>query len=169
MELVSRHEEKVGSITLVLPADLHLDTVQAENQVGKIELEGVQAETLDLHAAAGDVSVSGCTAQTMDLRANAGSIALQDGSADSIQARAQVGRVSIDGTQCTDLLDLQANVGGIEATLPGTAEDYAFSGGTVIGKVDYDGQMYSEETAREDACRLQVQSEVGSIRVRFSE
>ena len=162
------YEEKVGSITLRLPADHALDTVEAENDVGKIELTGLQADTMTVRADAGNLDISDCQAQSMDLETDVGNISLQDGQADTVQARAQVGRVNVEGIRCTSLLDLQADVGGVEAALPGSAEDYAFSGGTTLGKTSYGGTVYTEQTARADACRLQVRAEVGGIQIRFT-
>ena len=47
-------------------------------------------------------------------------------------------------------------------------EDSAFSGGTTLGKTSYGGTVYTEQTARAGACRLQVRAEVGGIQIRFT-
>lgn len=119
----AKNSLSVGSasceVTITVPKDAQLKSVDLESSVGSISAEGISAATIKAIADVGEVDIDSCTADAFTLSSNVGSIGLH-GVADlndaSIEARVDVGSIVVDGTEHSGSFSQPGTGTKIEAT-----------------------------------------------------
>lgn len=97
-------------LTVTLP-DKQYEQLEAGLAVGTLKVEGVDAKTLSVAAAAGEAKVSGVRAEQLELSSAAGKVILRDAWAQKAEVGAAAGSLQLEGVEA-DELSVSSAVGG---------------------------------------------------------
>ena len=97
-------------LTVTLP-DKQYEQLEAGLAVGTLKVEGVDAKTLSVAAAAGEAEVSGVRAEQLELSSAAGKVILRDAWAQKAEVGAAAGSLQLEGVEA-DELSVSSAVGG---------------------------------------------------------
>ena len=97
-------------LTVTLP-DKQYEQLEAGLAVGTLKVEGVDAKTLSVAAAAGEAEVSGVQAEQLELASAAGKVILRDTWARKAEVAAAAGSLQLEGVEA-DELSVSSAVGG---------------------------------------------------------
>ena len=97
-------------LTVTLP-DKQYEQLEAGLAVGTLKVEGVDAKTLSVAAAAGEAEVSGVQAEQLELSSAAGKVILRDTWAQKAEVAAAAGSLQLEGVEA-DELSVSSAVGG---------------------------------------------------------
>lgn len=97
-------------LTVTLP-DKQYEQLEAALAVGTLKVEGVDAKTLSVAAAAGEAEVSGVQAEQLELSSAAGKVILRDAWAQKAEVGAAAGSLQLEGVEA-DELSVSSAVGG---------------------------------------------------------
>ena len=97
-------------LTVTLP-DKQYEELEAGLAVGTLKVEGVDAKTLSVAAAAGEAEVSGVRAEQLELSSAAGKVILRDAWAQKAEVGAAAGSLQLEGVEA-DELSVSSALGG---------------------------------------------------------
>ena len=97
-------------LTVTLP-DKQYEQLEAGLAVGTLKVEGIDAKTLSVAAAAGEAEVSGVRAEQLELSSAAGKVILRDAWAQKAEVGAAAGSLQLEGVEA-DELSVSSAVGG---------------------------------------------------------
>ena len=97
-------------LTVTLP-DKQYEQLEAGLAVGTLKVEGIDAKTLSVAAAAGGAEVSGVRAEQLELSSAAGKVILRDAWAQKAEVGAAAGSLQLEGVEA-DELSVSSAVGG---------------------------------------------------------
>ena len=97
-------------LTVTLP-DKQYEQLEAGLAVGMLKVEGVDAKTLSVAAAAGEAEVSGVRAEQLELSSAAGKVILRDTWAQKAEVGAAAGSLQLEGVEA-DELSVSSALGG---------------------------------------------------------
>lgn len=117
-------------LTVTLP-DKQYEQLEAGLAVGTLKVEGVDAKTLSVAAAAGEAEVSGVQAEQLELASAAGKVILRDTWARKAEVAAAAGSLQLEGVEA-DELSVSSAVGGASLKQV-TAGDLEI--GSVLGNI----------------------------------
>lgn len=117
-------------LTVTLP-DKQYEQLEAGLAVGTLKVEGVDAKTLSVAAAAGEAEVSGVQAEQLELSSAAGKVILRDTWAQKAEVAAAAGSLQLEGVEA-DELSVSSAVGGASLKQV-TAGDLEI--GSVLGNI----------------------------------
>ena len=117
-------------LTVTLP-DKQYEQLEAGLAVGTLKVEGVDAKTLSVAAAAGEAEVSGVQAEQLELASAAGKVILRDAWARKAEVAAAAGSLQLEGVEA-DELSVSSAVGGASLKQV-TAGDLEI--GSVLGNI----------------------------------
>lgn len=87
------------SLTVTLPRELYLNMFQVEAVSAKVQMDAVNADTIQIEAVSGSLSVSNSAARTVNVDAVSGRIALESVTADSLTVTGISGETRIEQSQ----------------------------------------------------------------------
>ena len=117
-------------LTVTLP-DKQYEQLEAGLAVGTLKVEGVDAKTLSVAAAAGEAEVSGVQTEQLELSSAAGKVILRDAWAQKAEVGAAAGSLQLEGVEA-DELSVSSAVGGASLKQV-TAGDLEI--GSVLGNI----------------------------------
>lgn len=155
-------------LTLCIPADAVLDKAKITTGAGKLSVETLSANDLDLELGAGEVDIRCLNAAVRaDIDGGAGKLTIADGTLHDLDLDMGVGQLNLT---CAVLgnSDLGLGVGESNITLIGSRDDYCITAEKGIGDATIDGRSISnEETFGSGANKIEVDGGVGAIRIDF--
>lgn len=155
------------SLILTVPEDKNFRSVDIDAGAGKITVESLSADTLELDLGAGDVEIHRLTvAHSAEINGGAGRITVGSGSVRDLDFDAGVGEVSIR-TALTGESEINMGIGKVDITLLGTEADYTLSIDKGIGSATFNGAEMSGGTRYGSGSnRLDIDGGIGEIRIR---
>ncbi len=157
-----------GKIVITVPKDSVLHDLTIDSGAGKIEIDKVLADRLDVSQGAGLLSIREGDFSKTDIDGGAGKIEITSSILNNLELDAGVGKVEIEAL-ITGNSSIDCGVGEISILLLGNREDYRIEAEKGVGSIKIDGNNYSNDTTvgRGDNL-LELDGGVGSIIIDFS-
>ncbi len=151
-------------VVLTLP-DIALSEVEIDMDAGILKIDALTADTLELEFDAGDVEIGLISiAKSAEISGGAGKLVIQDGTLTSLDLTVSVGKSEIRA-RIAEGASLDCDLGSLDLSLIGAADEYAFEVSNDIGTVSIDGVSVSEGTVGEGATTLTLDCAMGTVNI----
>lgn len=156
------------TVILTIPQGFVFADASLETGAGKVDIDALSANTLDLDLGAGAVDIGTLNAKSRaKVSTGTGKLTIRDGQLHDLDMDMGVGKLEFTG-QLTGTNDLNLGVGAAELNLKGSPEDYQIRLNKGLGSVRLDGKPLSDGcTVGEGAHRIDIDGGVGSISIQF--
>lgn len=160
-------------ITLCIPKDGFIDSLELELGAGQVTLNGINAGEVSLEVGAGQIFVNNIKAQELEVSVGAGQVELEGVDVDMLDA--EIGMGELTGTaDIRKSADLECSMGNMELTLIGSQQDFNYqlevaAGNIEIGRNSYSG-LANEQKVNNGADKdLTIECSMGNITIEFED
>lgn len=155
-------------LELYIPDGTVFEKAEISFGAGRVEIECLSAENLNLELGAGEVVIDNLVAQSnAKINGGAGKITIGGGRLANLELDMGIGQMNLT-SKLTGNCKLEFGVGAAKLKLIGTSEDYKISVSKGIGEVTVDGEKVSDGATRgEGANRVKVEGGIGAIKISF--
>ena len=159
---------KGATVILNVPADFVFDNATIHTGAGKVEIDTLSVNVLDLDLGAGKADIGALTVNTRaDIDGGAGALSISGGRLCNLDLDMGVGNLSLRSRIEGDSV-LDFGVGRTDLTLLGTREDYRIELDKGVGAATLEGEAMQEDAVYGNGGnRLKIDGGVGSVHVDF--
>lgn len=161
------------TVTLYVPANVHLDEVNIELGAGIMTGNNLTADKMKLETGVGSISLEQVNASELKLSAGAGILEIKDMTTDRLNAEVGMGELVASGA-INEQADVSCAMGNIELYLDGDREDFSYRLESVMGNITLDGSDYSglglEQTHNFNSAaskNINIECNMGNVEVDF--
>ena len=144
-----------------------MNTVQIETGAGKVTIEQLTSDTLNLNFGAGEVNMKHLRAtQTSKINGGAGKITVQDGNLNDLNLKMGVGELNLHAI-LTGNCDFTLGIGKSNITLLGNMDEYCIRTKKGIGEITLDDKTVSNNTSiGSGPNNIKIDGGIGEIHLR---
>ncbi len=155
-------------VTLTLPAGHELREATLQTGAGRVAIQQLTAQELDLDLGAGEVIISTLVAtQEADIDTGAGRVTISDGSLKNLDLDMGLGKLELTA-KLSGSCQIDQGVGEIRLRLMGSQDDYTISVKKGIGDIQIDGRSVENDTTHgRGEGKLRVNGGIGSAHITF--
>lgn len=159
-----------SKLILSIPADKVFEGVYIETGAGKLDIDTLLTDTLELNLGAGSVHINKMVVtQKTILDGGAGEIVVADGTLHNLDLDMGVGSVTLT-SKITGNSEIDAGVGEINLNLLGSLGDYQIKVDKGIGDIKMNGQKIEDHsTTGSGSNRIEIDGGIGSIHIKISD
>lgn len=160
---------KNGDLIIYLPVDYFFDDVSIENGAGKIKIDIINANNLNLNLGAGKVDIQNLTiANETEIDGGAGEMNIKNSHLNNLDLDMGVGKITLSA-KITGNSKINSGVGEMIINLNGTEEDYKIRIDKGIGSATLDGKNMEDDTYYGNGTNIiNIDGGVGSIKINYS-
>ena len=151
-------------LTIAVPADITLNVLEAQTDVGDIDISVVEAETASLQADVGSINIRDCSFAFTNAEADVGAITFENCTMDDGEMSADVGEIRL--TDCTfSNLELSGDLGDIIVSTDSDLTDFQIDLSVDLGEIRINNESYKKSYNQRGSSgkRLEIENEIGSI------
>lgn len=136
-------EEDEGNIlTLYVPADCVMDTVELELGAGSMQVEKLNVQNLDISVEAGKLTVDSLDAGDVTISLGAGMVSINNASMQNTKMSVGAGSMSING-RIAGNVDADCAMGSLQMKLSGNEKDFNYELQCMAGNIVLNGEKHS--------------------------
>ena len=163
---------ETSHLTVFIPDGKRLDYLHVSQNVGRINLDNINADQLTIELDGGDVFVTEANCLSLDVDIALGNCRVSGLTADRVESSVDAGNLSLDG-KITNTGKFKCQLGRIALQLDGRAGDYSIDAKTDLGSITIDGARVNSGSYRplgtaSDAPRLSLDCDLGEISLNFN-
>lgn len=157
-----------NDVVITIPAESKFENVSIETGAGKIDLETITTETLDLDLGAGKTTIGKLdVSSSAEISGGVGKFEINDGIIKDLELDLGVGKSEVKA-KLLEEAKIETGVGDLRLALVGTAEDYKIYVEKGLGAIKIDGRNVSTETTHGNGNnKINVDGGVGTIKIDF--
>lgn len=157
-------------LTLYLPADTVLEKANITTGAGRLTIDYLSADTMNLELGAGEVKIDTLIAASdADIDGGAGKITISGGALHNLDLDMGVGQLNLSSA-LTGESELDLGVGESNITVIGNKEDYKLDIEKGIGNITVDGTGVSNIKAQGNGSNsIELSGGIGAIHLKFKE
>lgn len=165
----SMNSPKTGRVVVYLPENAGLDSVSIQVDMGDIHMEDRMVDSLFINSDMGRAQLSGITARSLDMYCDMGGLSALDCTVtDSLTASNSMGEIEISG-DIRGTVDLEDDMGSITLRTAAPVSDFGYDLEVDMGKLTVNGRTYTGHTEREGGPHsLYARNSMGNIDLSFS-
>lgn len=158
------------TVILNIPRDYVFDYAQIDTGAGKVDIDTLSANVLELSLGAGRADIKNLTANSRaDIDGGAGEITIDGGRLCNLDLEMGVGKLTLK-SRIEGKSSLDYGVGETNLTLIGSREDYQIEIDKGIGDAELSGyDMRDDEVYGTGEHKIEIDGGVGSLKIEFSE
>lgn len=154
-------------LTLYVPKDTTFGFADISTGAGKLTVDALCAETLDLQLGAGAVEIGYLeAAREADIEGGAGAVTVADGSLMNLELEMGLGELTMTASLHGDC-ELSLGVGESDLTLLGDEADYSVEIEKGLGTIKVNGNTVSAYRSTGGSNRVDIEGGVGEINLMF--
>ncbi|MDE6220986.1 MAG: DUF4097 domain-containing protein [Lachnospiraceae bacterium] len=155
------------SLSLTVPAQKVLDSINVHTALGNIELEGISASECELLSNMGNCTLRKCSFDKSDLKTNLGEISVRDTGLGKAEVDNDMGEINLDACTFGDL-SITASMGGVKVDAAQALDGYDMELEADLGSVHVnnrdEGTKYHQSGSDGE---LEIDTNMGSIRLTY--
>lgn len=155
-------------IDVYIPDDLVFDRAKISTGAGRVKIETLSADIIDLDFGAGEVEIGSLTANSRaDIDGGAGKITINGGLLHNLELDIDVGELNL--TSCIEgKSSVDCGIGETNLCILGSADDYEISLDKGLGEARLDGEKMSGDSVYGNGKnRLEISGGIGEINISF--
>lgn len=157
---------KGGTLVLYLPKNIILKKADIITGAGRVDVDTLSSDSLELELGAGEVKINSLTAtKSADIDGGAGKITISDGSLCNLDLDMGVGQLNLKSALVGNS-ELDLGIGETNLTLVGNKDDYSIKTEKGIGSITIDGKK-TQDFNSNGKNRVEINGGVGEINVSF--
>ena len=154
-------------LTVYIPQGTVLDEADITTGAGKVQIEALSAENLELELGAGDLTASNLTVtRGADIQGGAGRVTLTDCSIHNLDMEMGVGQLNMRAA-LSGRSELDLGVGESNITLVGSKNDYSLDISKGIGELMVEGKKVNDAGIHGGENRVSINGGIGRIDIGF--
>lgn len=163
------NKNNTGKLIIYVPDNYIFDNVSLENGAGKINIEILSTQKLNLDLGAGKVTIDNLTVLTeSEIDGGAGEITIKEGSLNNLDLDMGVGKVTINSF-ISGSSEIDAGIGELNLNLSGTEDDYKIILDKGIGNATINEQLMQDSKYYGNGSNLiNISGGIGAININFS-
>lgn len=160
-------------ITLSIPKDRYIDSLELELGAGLVTLNGINAGEVSLEVGAGQIFVNNVRAEELEVSVGAGQVELGGVAVDKLDAEIGMGELA-GSVDIRKSADLECSMGNMELTFKGSQQDFNYqlevaAGNIEVGRNSYSG-LANEQKINNGADKdLTIECSMGNITIEFED
>lgn len=157
-----------SDLIIYLPLNYLFNNVSIENGAGKIDIESLNTERLNLDLGAGKVNINNLTVlKDTEIDGGAGEINITNGNLTNLDLDMGVGKLTLTAT-INENSKIDAGVGALDLNLIGTIDDYKIILDKGLGNATLDGEKMKNSTYYGNGSKLiDIDGGIGAIKIDF--
>lgn len=156
-----------GNLIIYIPQELEFEKVEIDTVAGKVDVEALKTEKLNLNLGAGETIIKNIVANEADIETGAGKLTIENGKLNDLDFDMGVGETNIK-TELTGKNKIDTGIGSLKLNLLGNREDYKIKLSKGLGNIKIDGKSYSsDETIGSGENYIDIDGGIGEIKVDF--
>jgi len=161
-------KKPVDDLIIYVPNNYIFENILVENGAGRIEVESLKTNHLELELGAGKVNINELFVyNTTDIDGGVGEIVIENGSVNNLDFDMGVGSVILN-LEITGDSEISSGVGEVTLGLVGTSDNYCINVEKGIGKIEIDGEEIKSDTMYGNGLnKLDLNGGIGNIKVDF--
>jgi len=164
--------ESKSVLNLFIPADTYFSEVYIELGAGSLNMEGLQAQCVELSVEAGKLTATSLETNTLTASVGAGMIALKEVSFIEGDLSVGAGSISVEGSIAGDV-KAKCAMGNLEMYLLESEQDFNYELQCVAGTIQIEDQKFShvnEKKSRDFGAEktMELDCAVGNMRIMFA-
>jgi len=165
--LFSLNKESI--LTIYVPANVVFNNINIETGAGRVDIESLKAEILELEIGAGAVEIEELNIkEKAKIEGGAGSILINSGTINNLKLNTGVGKTEINA-EILGNSKINAGIGKLDINLIGEQEDYLINTENGIGVININGDKVGNNTKFGNGKNvLKVNGGIGAIDIRFN-
>ncbi len=155
-------------VTLTLPAEYELQKASITTGAGRVSIQQLTAQSLELELGAGEVIIHALVATwEADIDTGAGRVTISDCSLKNLDLDMGVGRLELTA-KLSGSCQIDQGVGEVQLQLMGSQDDYTISVKKGIGDIQIDGKSVKDDTTHgQGEANLRVNGGIGAAYITF--
>ena len=160
-------------ITLCIPKDKFIESLELELGAGQVTLNGINAGEVSLEVGAGQIFVNNIRAKELEVSVGAGQVELWGVEVDKLDAEIGMGELA-GSVDIKKSADLECSMGNMELTLMGSQQDFNYqlevaAGNIEVGRNSYSG-LANEQKVNNGADKdIAIECSMGNITIEFKD
>ncbi|MGN1133508.1 MAG: DUF4097 family beta strand repeat-containing protein [Oscillospiraceae bacterium] len=161
---------KGATVILSIPKDFVFDDAMINTGAGKVEIETLSCDVLELFLGAGKADIKNLTANSRaDIEGGAGELKIDGGRICNLGLDMGVGELTLK-SRIEGQSRLDYGIGETKLTLLGSREDYQIEIDKGIGEAKLQGESMSDDSVYGTGeNRIEIDGGIGAINIEFSE
>ena len=161
--------KKTGELVITIPKNSKYKKVSISNGAGKINIDTLKTNNLELNVGAGKVSINNLVVESStDIDGGAGEIVINNSELSNLDLDMGVGKVTISGKLYSSS-DIDAGVGELSINLDGSEEDYEISIEKGVGEATINGENIKNEAVYGNGSnKIDIDGGIGKISINFN-
>lgn len=158
------------NVILNIPEGFVFDEAEIDTGAGRVEIDALSANVLELSLGAGESKIKNLTANSRaDIDGGAGALTIYGGLLRNLELDMGVGKLTLK-SRLEGNCSLDYGVGETDLTLIGSREDYMIKIDKGIGEAKLEGEsMNDDSTYGAGSNRIDIDGGVGAINIKFSD
>ena len=159
-----------SKITVYLPADFIAEEAKIETGAGKVIIEGLNADQLNISAGAGNISGVNIISQEVKIDGGVGSVDFENVDFEDADLNCGVGNINLQGILTGDN-KIDCGVGEVKLDINGNAEDYELDVDSGVGNIRVNGNKVSDDHKINSGApnSIKIDGGVGDVSVDIAE
>lgn len=157
------------NLVIYLPSDYIFNEVSIENGAGKINIDWVHTEKLNLDLGAGKVDINNLTVtKSIDIDGGAGEVTITNGNINNLDLDIGIGKITLMST-VTGNNDIDAGIGDLDLNLIGNSYDYKIKVNKGIGNAALAGEkIVNDSYYGEGSNIINIDGGIGNININYT-
>lgn len=160
-------------ITLYMPKDRFLESVELELGAGQVTLDGINAGEVSLEVGAGQIFVHNIRVKELEVSVGAGQVEFRGVDVDELNAEIGLGELA-GVADVQKSAELECAMGNMELTLMGSQQDFNYqlevaAGNIEVGRNSYSGLAHEQKIHNGADKDISIECSMGNITILFEE
>lgn len=155
-----------SNLIIYIPSNYHFDNISIENGAGKIEIETLTTNKLNLDLGAGKVNIDNLSViNSTEIDGGAGEITITNSNLNNLDLDMGIGKVTLTST-ITGNNEIDAGIGELELNLVGVMDNYKIILDKGIGNATLNNEKMKDSTYYGNGSNLiDISGGIGSIKI----
>ena len=168
LRVVDRNSKVIKSasnITITIPSYLLFERVNVTTGAGKVEINGINTNELDMELGAGKVTLSNINSAKTSIETGAGSVLIKKSILNDLDLEVGVGEINIDA-DITGNSNIESGIGSLKLNLNNNESMYKFDIEKGIGSITFNGDKITGNTTIGNGnSHIKIEGGIGSIKI----
>jgi len=162
---------KGGNITIYYPQNTMFESIYIGNDLGNIDVKGVNTNDLIIQNDLGDVIIKDVISKSTDIELNLGNLTMSGEFSESTLLQNDLGNITVNGN-LLGITDITSNLGDVALNLSGIQSDYDYLLSVDVGDIFIDGSKVKQSAYNNIHAQnnvINVKADLGNISIKFGQ